>query len=82
MMKPRLLLLDEPLASLDPVRKSEIMPYLLKLRDEARVPMVYVSHYARELKRIANVVVRLEAGRVADVGGPDILGRADEVAFA
>ena len=64
MMKPRLLLLDEPLASLDPARKSEIMPYLVRLRDEVGIPMVYVSHYARELKRIANVVVRLDAGRV------------------
>jgi len=81
MLRPRLLLLDEPLASLDPARKSEIMPYLLRLRDEARIPMVYVSHYARELKRIANVIVRLEVGRVASIGGPDILGKADEAAF-
>ncbi|MGD9919897.1 MAG: molybdenum ABC transporter ATP-binding protein [Pseudorhodoplanes sp.] len=81
MLKPRLLLLDEPLASLDPARKSEIMPYLLRLRDEVGIPMVYVSHYARELKRIANVVVRLEAGRVVAMGGPDILSRADEIAF-
>lgn len=81
MLKPRLLLLDEPLASLDPARKSEIMPYLLRLRDEAGIPMVYVSHYARELKRIANVVVRLDAGRVSAIGGPDILSKADEVAF-
>ena len=81
MLKPRLLLLDEPLASLDPARKSEIMPYLIRLRDEVRIPMVYVSHYARELKRIANVVVRLDAGRVAAIGGPDILTRADEAAF-
>ena len=82
MMKPRLLLLDEPLASLDPARKSEIMPYLVRLRDEVGIPMVYVSHYARELKRIANVVVRLEAGRVTAIGGPEILTRADEAAFA
>lgn len=81
-MKPRLLLLDEPLASLDPARKSEIMPYLLRLRDEAMIPMVYVSHYARELKRIANVVVRLEAGAVSAIGGPELLTRADEAAFA
>jgi molybdate transport system ATP-binding protein len=81
MLKPRLLLLDEPLASLDPARKSEIMPYLTLLRDEVRIPMVYVSHYARELKRIANVVVRLDAGRVTAIGGPDILTRADEEAF-
>jgi molybdate transport system ATP-binding protein len=82
MLKPRLLLLDEPLASLDPARKSEIMPYLLRLRDEVGIPMVYVSHYARELRRIANVVVRLEAGRIAAIGGPGILSKADEVAFA
>jgi molybdate transport system ATP-binding protein len=82
MMRPRLLLLDEPLASLDPARKAEIMPYLIRLRDEAHIPMVYVSHYARELKRVANIVVRLEAGRVTATGGPDILSRADEVAFA
>ncbi len=81
MLKPRLLLLDEPLASLDPARKSEIMPYLLRLRDEVGIPMVYVSHYARELKRIANLVVRLEAGRVVATGGPDILSKADEAAF-
>jgi NitT/TauT family transport system ATP-binding protein len=81
MLKPRLLLLDEPLASLDPARKSEIMPYLLRLRDEAGIPMVYVSHYARELKRIANVVVRLDGGRVIATGGPDILSKADEAAF-
>ena len=82
MMQPRLLLLDEPLASLHPARKSEIMPYLIRLRDEARVPMVYVSHYAHELKRIANVIVRLEAGRVAAIGGIDILDRADAAASA
>lgn len=81
MLKPRLLLLDEPLASLDPARKAEIMPYLLRLRDEGGIPMVYVSHYARELKRIANVIVRLEGGTVSAIGGPDILSRADEAAF-
>lgn len=81
MLKPRLLLMDEPLASLDPARKNEIMPYLLRLRDEARIPMVYVSHYARELKRIANVIVRIDGGRVSAIGGPDILSKADEAAF-
>ena len=53
LMRPRLLLLDEPLASLDAARKREILPYLVRLRDEARVPMVYVSHHAGELRRIA-----------------------------
>jgi molybdate transport system ATP-binding protein len=74
LMRPRLLLLDEPLASLDAARKAEILPYLERLRDEARVPMVYVSHQADEVRRIASCVVRVEAGRVTGVGGPELLG--------
>jgi molybdate transport system ATP-binding protein len=74
LMRPRLLLLDEPLASLDAPRKREILPYLEKLRDE--VPMVYVSHHAPELKRIATSVVLLDAGRVAATGGIEVLDAA------
>jgi molybdate transport system ATP-binding protein len=74
LMRPRLLLLDEPLASLDARRKREILPYLEKLRDE--VPMVYVSHHAPELKRIATSVVLLDAGRVAATGGIEVLDAA------
>ena len=77
LMQPRLLLLDEPLASLDVARKREILPYLVRLRDEAGVPMVYVSHQAAELRRIATSVVRLEAGRIAAVGGIELLGATD-----
>jgi len=73
LMRPRLLLLDEPLASLDAGRKQEILPYLERLRDDAGVPMVYVSHHADEVRRIANSVVRLEAGRVTAVGGLELL---------
>lgn len=73
LMRPRLLLLDEPLASLDTARKAEILPYLERLRDDARVPMIYVSHNADEVRRIATRVVRLEAGRVAAQGGAEIL---------
>jgi molybdate transport system ATP-binding protein len=76
LMRPRLLLLDEPLASLDAARKREILPYLQKLRDEAHVPMVYVSHHAPELKRIATSVVLLDGGRVAAAGGLDVLDAA------
>ena len=72
--KPRLLLLDEPLASLDAARKAEILPYLERLRDEARVPMIYVSHAADEVKRIASRVVMLEAGRITAVNGAELLG--------
>jgi molybdate transport system ATP-binding protein len=72
-MKPRLLLLDEPLASLDAIRKREILPYLERLRDDARVPMIYVSHDAEEVGRIATRIVRLDAGRVVAQGGTEIL---------
>lgn len=70
---PRLLLLDEPLASLDTARKGEILPYLERLRDEHSVPMIYVSHDASEVRRIASRVVRLEAGRVMATGGVELL---------
>jgi molybdate transport system ATP-binding protein len=73
LMQPRLLLLDEPLASLDAARKAEILPYLERLRDDARVPMIYVSHNADEVKRIATRVVRLDGGRVVAEGGVEIL---------
>jgi molybdate transport system ATP-binding protein len=71
--KPRLLLLDEPLASLDRARKLEILPYLARLRDEARVPMVYVSHQAGEILRLASQVVRIDDGGVLASGGLELL---------
>jgi molybdate transport system ATP-binding protein len=73
LMMPRLLLLDEPLASLDAARKSDILPYLERLRDEGSVPMIYVSHDASEVRRIASRVVRLEGGRVTAAGGVELL---------
>ena len=76
LLRPRLLLLDEPLASLDAVRKREIFPYLLRLREEA-VPMIYVSHHAAEVKRIATTIVRIEQGRVMGIGGAELLDAAD-----
>lgn len=71
--QPRLLLLDEPLGSLDEERKVEILPYLVRLRDEANVPMVYVSHDAGEMRRLATQVVMLRRGRVMAFGGPEVL---------
>ena len=71
--RPRLLLLDEPLASLDEARKAEIMPYLVRLRDDARVPMVYVSHDADEMRQLATQVVMLKGGRAVAVGGVALL---------
>jgi len=73
LMQPRLLLLDEPLASLDAARKAEILPYLERLRDDSKLPMIYVSHDAGEVARIATRVVRLEEGRVTASGGAEEL---------
>lgn len=71
--KPRLLLLDEPLGSLDEERKVEILPYLVRLRDEAGVPMVYVSHDADEMRQLASQIVMLRRGRVIAFGGVEVL---------
>jgi molybdate transport system ATP-binding protein len=73
LLKPRLLLLDEPLGSLDEERKVEILPYLVRLRDEASVPMVYVSHDAGEMRQLATSVVMLNRGRVTAFGGVEVL---------
>jgi molybdate transport system ATP-binding protein len=71
--QPRLLLLDEPLGSLDEERKAEILPYLVRLRDEAGIPMVYVSHDADEMRQLATQVVMLKRGRVTAFGGAEVL---------
>ncbi|MGH9563641.1 MAG: TOBE domain-containing protein, partial [Terracidiphilus sp.] len=61
--QPRLLLLDEPLASLDAARREEVLPYLETLRDQLALPMVYVSHDFDEVLRLATHVVLMESGR-------------------
>ena len=72
---PKILLMDEPLASLDQERKLEILPLIERLRDEFRIPIVYVSHSVEEVGRLASRVVVLEAGRVVAVGGvEEVLG--------
>lgn len=71
--KPRLLLLDEPMGALDDARKAEIMPYLIRLRDEGDVPMVLVSHDADEMRQLATNVVLLKGGRVVGHGGTEVL---------
>ena len=81
--KPRLLLMDEPLSALDDTRKAEILPYLERLRDEARVPIVYVSHSVAEVARLADTLVVLESGRVSAVGpAAEVLARLDIVSLA
>jgi molybdate transport system ATP-binding protein len=71
--QPRLLLLDEPLGSLDEERREEILPYLVRLRDEAGIPMVYVSHDTREMRQLATHIVMLKRGRVTAFGGAEVL---------
>ena len=71
--RPRLLLFDEPLGSLDQERKAEILPYLTRLRDEVGIPMVYVSHDPDELRVLASQVAVLKGGRIVAFGGTDVL---------
>ena len=77
-VSPRLLLMDEPLAALDLKRKQEILPYLERLHDELRIPVLYVSHSPDEVARLADYLVAMEGGRVL-ANGPlaDTLARLD-----
>jgi molybdate transport system ATP-binding protein len=75
---PKFLLMDEPLSSLDAERKEEILPFIERLRDEVGVPIVYVSHAIEEVIRLADTMVVLNAGRVAQSGPVEtILSRLD-----
>ena len=78
--RPRLLLLDEPLGSLDEARKEEILPYLVRLRDEAGVPMVYVCHDPDEMRQLATHIVMLKRGHVTAFGGAEVLPAANSPA--
>ncbi|MEM7669756.1 MAG: molybdenum ABC transporter ATP-binding protein [Pseudomonadota bacterium] len=72
---PRLILADEPLAALDDERKADILPYFERLRDEVDIPVLYVSHSAAEVARLASQVIALDQGRVARQGrAADVLG--------
>lgn len=76
--QPRLLLMDEPMASLDAARKAEIMPYIERLRDEMNIPIVLVSHALDEVVRLATTMVLIAEGRVR-ASGPvgTVMGRLD-----
>jgi molybdate transport system ATP-binding protein len=71
--RPRLLLLDEPLAALDAELKGRILPYLMRVRDESKIPMLYVTHHAGEALALADEALVLRAGRV------EVKGSAREV---
>ncbi len=76
--QPRLLLMDEPLASLDAARKAEILPFLARLDRALRVPILYVTHALDEVGRLADTLVLIEEGRVIAAGPlPEIAARAD-----
>jgi molybdate transport system ATP-binding protein len=76
--QPRLLLLDEPLAALDAARKREVLPWLERLRERLRIPMLYVTHAPEELARLADHLVLLDQGRVQAAGTPrELLARLD-----
>ena len=75
--RPRLLLLDEPLAALDVGLRERILPYLLRVRDEWKTPVLYVTHNVGEALALSSRVLLLRAGRVEAVGAPfDLLGSA------
>jgi molybdate transport system ATP-binding protein len=68
---PRLLLLDEPLAAVDPELKGRILPYLLRVRDALRIPFLYVTHNAGEARAVAQEAVVLRSGTVVFAGAPE-----------
>lgn len=65
---PKILLMDEPLSALDAQRKAEILPFLERIRDNIRIPILYVSHSMSEVARLANHIVILDAGKVVASG--------------
>ncbi|QQP89261.1 molybdenum ABC transporter ATP-binding protein [Skermanella sp. TT6] len=76
--QPRILLMDEPLASLDAERKAEILPYIERLRDELNIPIVFVSHSVDEVVRLATTLVLVADGRVRAAGTvAELSGRLD-----
>jgi molybdate transport system ATP-binding protein len=76
--QPRMLLMDEPLASLDDARRAEILPYLARLRDKLRMPIVYVTHNMKEAVLLADQMVLMENGRVLAAGPlADLAARVD-----
>ena len=70
---PSLLLLDEPLTSLDDERRAELLPFIESMRDTLHVPMVFVSHRDDEVRRLADTVIRLQDGQIQQSGPPSVV---------
>lgn len=77
MTQPAVLLLDEPLAGVDRARRDRILPYVLRIRRDLHVPLVYVTHDEAELTAIADRVLHLEAGRIVGVRGQETIKPAE-----
>ncbi len=76
--QPRLLLMDEPLASLDVTRQNEVLRYIEQLRDDLHIPIVYVSHSIAEITRLADTVVIMAEGKALATGPvDDVMGRIE-----
>jgi molybdate transport system ATP-binding protein len=80
--RPRLLLMDEPLAALDTPRRAEVLPFLARLRDVARLPILYVTHALDEVDALADRLVLLEAGRVRAAGPLEELAARTDLPLA
>ena len=70
---PRLLLMDEPLASLDSDRKDEVLPFIKRLKDCYNMPIIYVSHQAEEIASISDVVLVMKGGKLVASGGAELV---------
>ncbi len=75
---PRVLLMDEPLASLDGTRKNEIIGYVERLHNEIKVPIIFVTHSIAEIRRLADAVVLMAAGKVLAVDTVDEIVKRPE----
>jgi molybdate transport system ATP-binding protein len=80
--RPRLLLMDEPLAALDSARRGEVLPFLARLRDAARIPILYVTHALEEVDALADHLVLLEHGRVRAAGTVEALTARTDLPLA
>lgn len=77
MTQPAVLLLDEPLAGVDRARRDRILPYVLRIRRDLHVPLVYVTHDEAELTAIADRVLYLDAGQIVTIRAQETIRPAD-----